>query len=370
MSRVNVMHLVDTLESGGAERVAVNLANLLPRERYRPFLCATRRGGPLADLIAPDVTYLQLGRRHSADLQALWRLARFIRVHSIDILHAHGTSLFTAAMASRAARKGCVVWHAHFGRQAVEDRSARAYRLLTSLAAGVITVNSPLAEWVHRRLRVPESRIWYIPNFVCADPKSTVPTDLPGPQGARIVCVGNTRPDKDHVTLVEAMAQVRRSVPDAHLILVGSASDPVDAARVQDAIGRNGLGRNVSLLGQRTDVPALLRGCDIGVLSSASEGLPLALLEYGMAGLPAVATRVGQCAEVLDEGRAGLLVPPADPAALADALCQLLVSPEKRASLGRRFHQRVSEVYSADTVMHQITDVYESLLLSRTGASL
>ena len=75
-------------------------------------------------------------------------------------------------------------------------------------------------------------------------------------------------------------------------------------ARVQERIQQHGLESHVFLLGSRSDVPSILSGCDIGVLSSASEGMPLALLEYGVAGLPTVATRVGQVPEILDEGRA------------------------------------------------------------------
>src|SRR5438876_11120160 len=85
------------------------------------------------------------------------------------------------------------------------------------------------------------------------------------------------------------------------------------------------------------------KACDVGVLSSRSEGMPLALLEYGMNGLPSVATRVGQCAEMLDDGRAGLLVPPAAPEPLAKAILALLQSPEQRAELGGRFRQRTQQ---------------------------
>src|SRR5688500_5618139 len=95
-----VMHLTDTLEIGGAERMAVNFVNLLPRSQFEPHLCATRRGGPLADLIAPDVSTLYLGRRSRLDLRAVRRLVSYVREHDIRVLHAHGTAVFTAVAAS------------------------------------------------------------------------------------------------------------------------------------------------------------------------------------------------------------------------------------------------------------------------------
>src|SRR5687768_3548621 len=113
--RIRVMHITDTLYAGGKERVAVDLANLLPRSRYETFLCTTRREGPLADLIQPDVGRLRLDRKRVFDSRALRRLVAFIREKNIEILHAHGPSLFIARVASLFAPRPLVVWHNHFG---------------------------------------------------------------------------------------------------------------------------------------------------------------------------------------------------------------------------------------------------------------
>ena len=101
------------------------------------------------------------------------------------------------------------------------------------------------------------------------------------------------------------------------------------------------------------------------MLSSVSEGLPLALLEYGAARLAAVATAVGQCPEVLDGGSAGLLVPPRSPDLLAQALIALLKSPDKRRELGDRFYERVQALYSTEAVIGRICDVYQAVLENR-----
>lgn len=363
---VGVMHVSDTLDTGGAERVAVNLVNLLPRERYCTHLCTTRREGPLADQVANDVRRLRLGRRQRFDTAALRRLAAYIRHNHIQILHAHATSLFIAAAASffRFRPSPAIVWHDHFGRYALEERQAWLYRLAVSRVNGVIAVNRPLAEWSRRRLHMPANRVWYIPNFVCeATPEGTHP-DLPGTVGARIACVANLRPQKDHPTLIRALAEVVRQVPNAHLLMVGEASDQEYCDLIRKEISQHRLERHVSMLGQRRDVSAILQACDIAVLSSASEGLPLALMEYGLARLPAVATHVGQCPEVLDDGRAGILVPPAASDQLAEALVSLLHSPDRRRSLGERLHRRVQLLYSPSGIVQQICRVYDTVLSS------
>jgi len=362
MNSVRVMHLTDTLDAGGAERVAVNLVNLMPRGRYETHLCTTRREGALAELIAHDVGRLCLERKRRCDFGALRRLVAFIRTHHVDILHAHGTALLMANLASLFPPFPAVVWHDHFGRYAYEERPVWLYRLLMKRVRGVVAVNQSLVAWARNRLCVPPSRVWYIPNFVVQEQADGPPPDLPGSPGARIVCTANFRPQKDHPTLLHAMALVREQMPAAHLLLIGLGGDASYSASVQEVIQRLDLAGNVSILGERRDVPAILRASDIGVLSSASEGLPLSLLEYGTAGLPVVATEVGQCPEVLDFGRAGILVPPAAPAQLAEALLALLRSPQRRHSLGERLCRRVREVYSAGNALRQLGQVYDVVL--------
>jgi glycosyltransferase involved in cell wall biosynthesis len=158
------------------------------------------------------------------------------------------------------------------------------------------------------------------------------------------------------------MKFVTQAFPDAHLLLVGATGDLEYAQHVRHLIRAENLEGHVSLLGARQDVERILRSCDVGVLSSASEGLPLSLLEYGMAGLAAVATRIGQCPEVLEEGASGLLVPPGDPQQLAAAILSLLRSPDRRAELACRFQIRVAQAYSAGAAMDRICKIYQGLL--------
>jgi len=192
------MHLVDSLDIGGTERMALNLANGLPRDRYIPYLCTTRQDGPLADLVRADVVRLRLRRRYWFDLGAVRRLIAFNRLNNIRIIHAHSSSLLVAAAASLFRPRPALVWHDHFGRFGVETRCAFVFRQLLKHASGVIAVSEPLAEWARRKLNVPAGHVWYIPNFVSiGEPDDSAP-NLPGVLGERIVCVANLRPQKDH----------------------------------------------------------------------------------------------------------------------------------------------------------------------------
>ncbi len=361
MNRPGVLHLVDTLDPGGAERVAVNLVNHLSRERFRPFLGTTRREGPLATEVRPDVGRLALNRRRTLDLGALRRLLAFVRENDIAIVHAHASALFFAQLAALLSPHLKVIWHDHFGRYLEDDRPAWLWGPVARRAAAVVAVNEDLARWSRERLGA--GPVTYLPNFVPEAPETSIP-DLPGTPGLRVVCVANLRAQKDHPNLLQAFARVLRDEPEARLLLAGAEVEADTAARVRKEAAA--LGDRVVFLGSRSDVPALLRACDIGVLASASEGFPLSLLEYGRAGLPAVATRVGQCAEVLDGGAAGVLVPPSDPDALARAMLELLRDPARRSALGERLGQRVRERYSAAVVMERLEAVYHRALAPAT----
>ena len=362
MDRIGVMHLTDTLAAGGAERMAVNLVNLLPRCTYRPHLCTTRREGPLAELVSDDVRRLSLARRHRFDAHALRAMCDYLREQEIGILHAHGTSLFIAAFASLFPPHPAVVWHDHYGRYKFDDRPTWLYRLAAKRLSWVIAVNQPLAEWSRRRLHVRASHVEYVPNFLCESKLGGIVPELPGTTGSRIVCVANFRSEKDHLTLIRALGIVIQQCPSVHLLLIGAESEVSYVARVRREVTQRGLADHVSFLGPRGDVNAILKKCDVGVLSSASEGLPLALLEYGAACLPAVATDVGQCGEVLDGGSCGLLVPAAAPALLGAGLLTLLQSSEQRVALGRKFQQRVQAVYSPAAALRRICSVYEAIM--------
>jgi glycosyltransferase involved in cell wall biosynthesis len=230
--------------------------------------------------------------------------------------------------------------------------------------AGVLSVNGVLADWARRKLGIRPERVWYIPNFVTFPPTQSELPQLPGIPGKRIACVANLRPQKDHLNLLEAMEIIVRQVPSAHLLLLGAAGDPDYFQKIQDRIRTVDLDSNVTWLGIREDVPSILKSCDVGVLGSVSEGLPLALLEYGMAGLPAVATAVGQCPEVLDGGRAGILVPPSSPESLAQAVLFLLESPKKRAIFGSRLDEHVREMFDPDAITEQVCCIYETVASS------
>lgn len=359
--RLSVMHLVDTLEMGGAERLAVNLVNHLPRDRYDPVLCTTRRAGPLLASLHPDVGRLHLHRQFRFEVRPVRQLMGWIRDRGVRILHAHGSTLFIARLAAALVPGTRLIWHAHYGRFASEDRAAPAFRI-AARGAAVIAASREIAAWVCRRFAFPPDRVTYLPNFVTATDAEPLSADLPGEPGFRVVVVANIRPEKDHLTLVRAFHKVVKRIPRAHLVVVGAVSDPACLATVASQANCLGISSNVSFVGPRNDIASVLKFSDVGVLSSVMEGLPMALLEYGLAGLATVATKVGECPAVLDGGRAGLLVEPQNPAEMADAIVRLLLHRHDRETLGMLFKEQVERKYSPTQAVRAVCGLYDGLV--------
>ncbi len=165
----------------------------------------------------------------------------------------------------------------------------------------------------------------------------------------KIVLLANLRPQKDHVTFVEALIYLKAHVieKDIKVVFAGLYWDDPYFHSIKNVLESHDLIDRVDFVGSVNDVMSLLMDCDIGVLSSTSEGLPVSLLEYGQAGLPVIVTDVGQCAEVVDYGKAGLVVPPADSKAFSEALLDLIQHPEKRVHLGSTLQQRIEKEYGA-----------------------
>jgi glycosyltransferase involved in cell wall biosynthesis len=193
-----------------------------------------------------------------------------------------------------------------------------------------------------------------IPNAV--DVRAAPQSELLGAPPT-IITVGRFNAPKDPLTLVGALTQLAPGSFRATLV-----GDGPDRAAVAAAVRQAGLDRTVELTGERHDVPALLAGADMFVLSSLSEGLPISVLEAMAAGLPVVASAVGDVPEAVADGKSGLLVPPGDPAALAGALRRLLADADLRRRFGAAARERALELFDLPRFQEAHVRLYGDLL--------
>jgi glycosyltransferase involved in cell wall biosynthesis len=174
-----------------------------------------------------------------------------------------------------------------------------------------------------------------------------------------VACVASLTKHKGLTYLLEALHRVRARDWPVFVLLAGAGPEQAELERKARALALTPV---VRFLGQRSDIPLILAASDVAVLPSLREGLSLALLEAGAAGRPSIASRVGGIPEVVQDGVTGILVPPADPGALATALLELVRSPALRADMGRRARRHVEARFAVQAIATEWQALYDSLL--------
>lgn len=363
--RMHVLHVADTLAVGGAENVLVLLVNELSRIGIETYVCATWRGGRLENRIAPGINVFILGRKNRFDFLAIIRLIKYNYQNKIDIIHAHSYSLFISVIVSFFPPYPKVIWHDHYG--AREVRSTFWHFLFTRRCSAIICVKQELVDWVVNILKYSSKKVFYLDNPLYLKNNANVDSSqcFRGNKGYRIVCLANFRPQKDHITLLRAFRVVVDRISDAHLFLVGSIYHDEYYRNVCQEISQLNLTDHVSILGERDDIYYILSNCDIGVLSSEQEGLPLALLEYGFCNVAVIATQVGQIPKIIKNGVNGLLVKPKNPVDLANCIASYLEKPNLRKNQAKIFNKYVLQNHSLTIITQKVLNIYLSLRANR-----
>jgi len=358
INQLKVIQLIDSLSPGGAEMMAVNIANALAENGVESHLCATRQEGDLKAKIGQEVKYLFLNKKSASDLKALQKLKAYIKANEIGIIHAHATSYFTASLVKLGLPKVKIVWHDHYGNS--ENLKARKKFPLTWVSKSfntVISVNDHLYQWA--KLNLKAKHFTYLPNFASFDSTSPKTTHLLGLNGKRLVCLANLRPQKDHLNLLKAFEIVQEKYTDWTLHLVGMDFKDAYAEEIKTYITAHHLEACVFLYGSCADTQFILEQATMGVLGSKSEGLPVALLEYGLAKLPVVVTAVGECSTVVRHMESGLVVSPTHEFKLAGGLLFLIENRIQRKEFGENLYNTVALNYSAQAFITQLIALYK-----------
>jgi glycosyltransferase involved in cell wall biosynthesis len=360
---MRVLQLIDSLEAGGAERLAVNLANSLVDRIDLCAVATTRAEGVLKSSLRPEINYCFLQKTKSVDKGALLRLKNFVAEHKITIIHAHSSSYFFGFLFKLYYPKIKLIWHNHNGEsRQIGFLKTTVLRLCATKFDALINVNEDLNDWVRGKLGFKKPV--YLRNFAILPEVSSRNVQISGLKGFRIVCLANLRYQKNHMMLLKAFCEIEKSHPEASLHLIGRDDNDEYSNALKQFIAEHRLKGKVFIYGSRNDVADLLAHMDLGVMSSQIEGLPVSLLEYGMSFLPVVVTDVGACAEVV--GDCGKVVESGNDQQLADAVLDYLKNLKSMKADAECFHSRVKELYGEQQYIHQLLPIY-MLLISNNG---
>lgn len=374
MTTARVLNVVPTLMCGGTENQFMTLARMLDRTRFDvEFACLRRWGGFVEELLArniPLTEYPVPSFRSLAAVAQQARLTRHIMRRRIQIVHAY--NFYGNVFATPPARLVAPVVIASIRDRApyLTAMQKRVQRYACQFADCILVNADAVKEWLIGD-GYDASKIAVIRNgvdlsrFDNLPPAVTLRRELGLADETPIVgVVSRLTGLKGLEQFLEAAALVRARVPDAHFLIVGETS-PMDRqylGELQAYAARCGVAHHVTFTGLRTDVPAVLARLSVSVMPSLNEALSNVVLESMAAGAPTVATRVGGTPEAVLDGVTGLLVPPADSAALADAIVHLLEHPQLAAELGRTARARIGDHFSVRRMVRATENLYTELL--------
>jgi glycosyltransferase involved in cell wall biosynthesis len=380
---VRVLRLFSRLNVGGPSLHVVHLTVGLRAFGFETLLAVGREGPREGNLLSwaqsRGVECRQiagLGReiRPVSDSRSLIEVYRLMRRFRPAIVHTHTAK---AGLLGRVAARVAGVpirvhtFHGHVLRGYFGPLRTHAFRRLEARLALSTQMLVAVSEAVKRDLvelgvAGPE-RIRVIPLGLDLEPLARSPLPrgaLRGPgrvaEGAPLIgCVGRLAPIKDLGTLLEAVARVHRVRPDVRVALVGDGEERALLEARCEGLGLSGV---VCFHGWKHEMEQVYGDLDVVVNSSRNEGTPVALIEALAAGRPVVATRVGGTPDLLADGRHGLLVPPGDPEALAQALLRVLAEPGEAAARARAGREYVLARHTTARLLRDVDRLYRELL--------
>lgn len=383
--RLKVLHLIEHLNVGGAERVVSDIVRHLDSASFQSTVLLYRGEGPIARTLSADGFTVRrlpkgrIGRRLvgvpgllcapialGESIPFLIGLRRTIRELGVDLVHSH---MFSANLwgSVAAAGTGCGVVlteHTRWNRcEGLKRRIGR--RLMLPRCDRIVAVSRSIAAQMAEAPGFPGQKLRVIPNGVDVGlfrPQAPPPEKGYGKRSPSVLLLGRLVAAKRVDLFLDAMRICADRIPSVVAMIAGEG--PLRAS-LEARAGALGLSGRVKFLGRRADVGALLARADVVVNASDREGLPVSLMEAMAAGCPVVATDVGGTGELVIDNRTGILVKPGDAAGLAEGVCRLLTAPETARRLAGRGVERVRDAYSVQRNVRLWEALYREVVAER-----
>ena len=362
--KLKLVFVITGLGTGGAEMMLYKLLTRINRDRYAPIVISMISGGIFVErILALDIPVETLGMKPGRyNPIALLKLSQMLRSIKPDLIqgwmyHANLAALLANFLSNSQAP---VFWSIH---HSVDSLKAEKFALATTIKLTAllsdrvdrVVFSAEKGQRQHLKLGYsPDNATAIVDNFDLAkykpvsNPEFNLRSFLNLPEDTIIIgSVARYHPMKDHANLIDGAAILISNNPQVHFVLVGPNVDEQNPD-LSAQIAQLGIGKQVHLLGERQDIPDLMTSFDIFTTSSAyGESFPNVLGEAMSCQIPCVATDIGDSRTII--GETGVVVPPKDPQALADAWHQLIVAGgEKRHELGRQARQRIETNFNLD----------------------
>ncbi|QDT09591.1 glycosyltransferase [Planctomycetes bacterium K23_9] len=359
---LRVMFVHTEVVVGGAETLLLEIIRKMDRARFEPELVCLKQLSELGEVIAKEIpTHVGL-LENKYDVKVLGRLTQLLKDRKTDAVVTVGTGgdrMFWGRLAAWRANVPVILSALHA--TGYPMKVERMNRMLSPITDGFIGCARTHSEFLVQGEGCPENKVFTVWNGVDVDRfqprdkaemRARIGIDANVPTAGIVAAL---RPEKQHVMLVQSWAKVVQQLPNAVLVVIG---DGVEREAIEQATAELGLEDNVRMLGMRHDVPEVLAGLDLKVLSSRMEANPASTLEANACGLPVVAPNVGSLPDTVVEGETGYLYEANNVDALAESMLKVLSSEDRGAAMGVKGRKLVCERFSVEVMVQG----YEQLI--------
>ncbi len=367
MEALNIVQVLRSLELGGLERVALDLAIVQKETGHNVTIYSVYKHEPALDREAKraGLRVIQFNKLTGFSVSTVWKMVRQLRHDRVSIVHTHNELVHTyGTLAGRLAGVPCIVNTIHGTKRGNDSPPNRRYQTLLPWTDAVVTVSGETAaQFSAARGRYPD-RFHVIHNGISVGRFGALSAH-PGSQWPRVRfgTVARLVDVKDQATLIRAFQIVHKANPHTELHLLGDGPLRTDLESLSKRLELN---RSVTFHGASSNVAEFLSRLDVFVLSSVSEGLPIAVLEAMSAGLPIVSTRVGGICEVAVEHTVAAYCPPSNPEALAHSM-ESVLEPERMRVMGQNGQAVTRRSFTIQAMAESYAALYHSLLSTRSS---
>ncbi len=361
-----------SLGVGGVETLILEISRKLDRSRFQPYIFVFEKNGKLKnEYLHSKIVVCEVDKKKGFDWLLPVKLSKMLKKHNIDIVHTHnpGNWLY-GSIAARLT--GIPVVHTEHTTSDYYNYHVKRWQAIESILAKFTHTITAVCENVKKHMveksHISSSKIKVIYNAIDVDNfnveinKSKLAQDLSLDKNCMIIgSIARFYKNKDHKTLLEAFSVALKRIPNLCLLLVGDGPLRLEIEKLADDLK---IAKNVKFLGNRRDVPEILKIMDVFVLSSIREGLPIALLEAMASGVPVVVTNVDGNSEVVINNETGLTVRMGDSVGLANAILQMLEDNNKARRLACNGQDLIRKKFSLNNMIKQYGQIYEEICIN------
>jgi glycosyltransferase involved in cell wall biosynthesis len=367
------MHVIDSLDIGGAERMLVDMVNNIDPERYSVSVCVTRSAAPLQHEIHRDIPVKLLHRKYKWSIAGFTKLAEFSLQQRVDLYHAHGLSTFSFLLFAK--RLGIIqkpiLLHDHFGDIEIARATPKWFKYWGRASLDYyVGVSKKLVDWAINA-GVSQTRATTIENALDIKRYAQVPAinlhhvfQVPIEKKVAVM-IGNIRPSKGLDILIRVCTSLNRDIIPVFVIL-GRVQDASYYKTCQDMIAKADLEEFFIFLGAQPDRIAWIKGADFAVIPSISESGPLVLIEYIACGLPFASMKVGGISELVYPSIPDAFASPLDIDRFSAILNRLAILPKIELKvLGEKIQKDILEMFDIRNKLSCWYAIYDEIIRER-----